>query len=120
VDPRPGQRRQRFGEPRRPSPRATPLGAEECEIEWWRGYIKSDFYAFALRPDGTPRILARSPSFRWRSSDPPPPEGPAVEAYAALIELLTAWGWESAEIGGPWYRTRLRRRLRPTLRDLAG
>ena len=121
AKPRPVERRKRPVEPRGPLPRAAAPTAEECEIEWWRGYAKSDFYAFVQRTDGSIRIVARSPSFRWRSSDPPPPEGRAQEAYAVLLELLRAWGWES--MGGAdsvWYRTRLHRRLGPTLRDLAG
>jgi hypothetical protein len=103
-----------------PIPRPATPGTEECEIEWWRGYFNSDFYAFALRPDGKPFVLARSPSFRWRSTSPPPREGPAAKAHAALVDRLRAVGWESVRTDGAWYRTRLRRRLKPTLRDLAG
>jgi hypothetical protein len=92
---------------------------EECEIEWWRGYVMSDFFAFALRPGGTTTVLARSQSFRWRPTNPPPHEGPAAEAHAALVERLGAEGWESMGTGDAWYRTRLRRRLKPTQRDFA-
>jgi hypothetical protein len=93
--------------------------AGACEIQWWRGYLRSDFYAFAVRPGGTTTVIARSPSFHWRSSDPPPSRGPAAEAHAALVERLGTEGWESAGTGDAWYRTRLRRRLTPTLRDFA-
>jgi hypothetical protein len=108
-------------EPRRPGRRTARVRGrvEECEIEWWRGYVLSDFYAFALRPGGPAIILARSPSFRWRHTDPPPHEGPAAEAHTALVERLSARGWEPVGTGGAWYRTRLRRQLKPTLRDFA-
>ena len=108
-------------EPRRPTRRRAGARGrvEECEIEWWRGYVMSDFYAFALRPGGPTTILARSPSFRWAPTDPPPAEGPAAKAHAALVERLGAEGWESVGTGDAWYRTQLRRRLKPTLRDFA-
>lgn len=95
----------------------TRVRAEECEIECWQGYLRSDFYAFSLRPTGGTTVVARSPSFRWRSSDPPPAEGAAAEAHAALVARLSAEGWESVGTrAASWYRTRLRRRLNPTLR----
>jgi hypothetical protein len=108
-------------EPRGPGRRTAGVRGrvEECEIEWWRGYVMSDFYAFALRPGGPATILARSQRFRWRQTDPPPHEGPAAEAHTALVERLGAEGWEPVGTGAAWYRTRLRRRLKPTLRDFA-
>jgi hypothetical protein len=108
-------------EPRRPGRRTAGARgrAEECEIEWWRGSVMSDFYAFALRPGGTTTVLARSPSFRWRPTDPPRAEGPAAEAHAALVERLAAEGWESVGTRAAWYRTQLHRRHKPTLRDFA-
>ena len=108
-------------EPRRRAGRTggTRVRAGECEIEWRRGHLRSDFYAFALRPGGTTTVVARSPSFPWQSDDPPPSEGPAAAAHAALVARLGAEGWELVSSGNPWYRIRLRRRLKPTLRDFA-
>jgi hypothetical protein len=106
-------------EQRRPARQMAPARGrvEECEIEWWRGDVMSDFYAFAPRPGGTTIVLARSPLFRWRPTDPPPAEGPAAEAHAALVERLGAEGWESVGTRDAWYRTQLRRQLEPTLHD---
>lgn len=108
-------------EPRGPGRRTAGVRGrvEECEIEWWRGYVTSDFYAFALRSGGPATILARSQPFRWRQNDPPPHEGPAAEAHTALVERLGAEGWEPVGTGAAWYRMRLRRALKPTLRDFA-
>jgi hypothetical protein len=108
-------------ESRRPADRirGAHVRAGECEIEWRRGHLRSDFYAFALRPGGTTTVVARSPSFPWQRSDPPPSEGPAAAAHAALVARLDAEGWELVSSGDPWYRIRLRRRLKPTLRDFA-
>jgi hypothetical protein len=120
AGPRPVNSPQRL-EPRRPAGRTEGTGvpAGECEIEWRRGHLRSDFYAFALRPGGTTTVVARSPSFPWQSGDPPPSEGPAAAAHAALVERLAAEGWELVSSGDAWYRIRLRRRLKPTLRDFA-
>ncbi|MGH3005724.1 MAG: hypothetical protein ACRDOS_07475 [Gaiellaceae bacterium] len=94
-------------------------GWEECEIDWWRGYVKSDFYALAARPGGERYVAARSPSFRSWRSEPPLEEGAGAEAHARLVARLVADGWEPVGSGLAWYKTRLRRRRRPTLRELA-
>jgi competence ComEA-like helix-hairpin-helix protein len=70
-----------------------------------------------VRSGGTSTVVARSPSFPWRSSEPPRAEGPAVEAHAALVEHVRDEGWESVATGDAWYRTRLRRRPKPAPRD---
>jgi hypothetical protein len=94
-------------------------GWEECEIDLCRGYVKSDFYALAARPGGERYVAARSPAFRWWRSEPPLEEGPGAEAHARLVARLVADGWEPVGSGLVWYKTRLRRRRRPTLRELA-
>jgi hypothetical protein len=93
--------------------------AEECVVEWWRGYVKSDFYAVSTGPDGRTYVAARSRSFSWHKDEPPPQTGGAAEAHADLLASLAAAGWEATGGGAPWYRAQLRRPLRPTLRDLA-
>jgi hypothetical protein len=109
-----------------PPPAARPLRAaakargraEECVVEWWRGYAKSDFYAVSAGPDGRPYVAARSRPFSWYRGEPPPPTGVAAKAHADLLAGLAADGWEETGGGRAWYRTRLRRALKPTLRDL--
>lgn len=98
-----------------------PLGGdwEECEIDWWRGYVKSDFYALAVGPGGESYVAARSPTFRWLRREPPPEESRGAEPHARLVAHLVAEGWEPVGSRFAWYKTRLRRRRRPTLRELA-
>jgi zinc-ribbon domain len=75
---------------------------ELCEIVWWRGYLKSEFFAAA---EG--RELARSPGFRWRRADPPPPDDVgARKAHDELVRRLTALGWEPLGQAIPWYAQR--------------
>jgi hypothetical protein len=100
--------------------RTTERRWEECAIRLWHGYTSSDFYALAVRPDGEAYVLGRSRPFRRRSSRPPAQEGKASAVHAELVAHLRAEGWEPAGRGDAWYEARLRRRLGPTLRELAG
>lgn len=80
-------------------------GWELCEIAWWRGYLKSEFYAVA---DG--RELARSRSFRWRRERPPGSDHEAARsAHEALVARLEEAGWEPLGQAVPWYAQRFRR-----------
>lgn len=80
-------------------------GWELCEIAWWRGYFKSEFYAVA---DG--RELARSRTFRWRVETPPAPDHQAASAaHEALVGRLRKAGWEPLGQAIPWYAQRFRR-----------
>jgi len=103
--------RRRGDEPPRRPPSAS-IRSETCEIAWWRGYVKSDFYA---KGDGSDDgyVVERSPLFKWRSAEPPPRTEPAVAACEALVGVLLAQGWEPAGRGTEWYSRRFRR-LRPT------
>ena len=67
---------------------------ESCRIEWWRGYVKSQFHAWVTRADGGQYIVERSPAFRWRHSNPPPATDHALAAYGALVDRLVALGWQ--------------------------
>ena len=97
----------------------SPWTWEECEIDRHRRYVRSAFLATALRPSGERYVADRSPSFRsWRSRLPSD-KGPGAQAHAQLLEWLVADGWEPVGTGPQWFRTRLRRRMRPTLRELA-
>jgi hypothetical protein len=110
----------RAAQPAEPRPlRAIAPRWEECEIGWWRGFVKSEFYAVARPPDGGTYVAARSPTFRWWRSEPPPEEGSGAEEHAQLLAELVEAGWEPVGQGIAWYETRLRRRVRPPLRELA-
>lgn len=82
-----------------------------CEIGWWRGYVKSEFYAAALTVDGSEYEVGRSPQFRWRRTEAPPSDHErARAAHAALVDRLAATGWEPVGGGVPWFAQRFRRR----------
>jgi hypothetical protein len=79
-----------------------------CRIEWWRGYVKSEFQARVRRLDGSEAILLTSPAFRWSKSTPPPKELPHVErAHAALVAELKAAGWKPRRRGTQWFALEL-------------
>lgn len=79
---------------------------ESCEIDWWRGYVKSQFVARRL--DGSP--IAVSPFFAWRRSEPPPSTGEAERAFEVLLEELHEHGWRLDSTGAEWFDRRLRRK----------
>jgi len=94
--------------PRRP--RATPRAVAICRIEWWRGYMTSEFHARCREADGTEAVVLRSPSFRWRKSTPPPKDlAPAAAAHATLVAQLEAGGWVGERTRGDWYSLELHR-----------
>jgi hypothetical protein len=95
---------------------------EVCIVCRWHGYVKSQYCALAVSPEGRERVVARSPEFRWWRDEPPPPAGAALAAHAALARLLEAEGWEreeGSETGGLWDETTFRRPLAPSLDELA-
>jgi hypothetical protein len=104
----------------RASRRPLPSGSERehptddafdiCRIGWWRGYVKSDFYAEAVGPNGHRSIVARSRMFRWRSADRPPASGDALDAHNELVDRLVAAGWTPEGRGGAWYEYAFLRR----------
>jgi hypothetical protein len=97
-------------------------GIEHCEIRWWRGYLKSQFYAQAVTKEGIEVVVARSPMFRWRHAEPPAPTKAAVAARMALVETLVAQGWRveptprDSVTRAPWFAGRFRYRVRATSR----
>jgi hypothetical protein len=96
--------------PRRAEPAHDPVGAtvhEECEIEWFRGYVKSQFLAVA---DGPSEAFVReSPWFSWRGTTPPPQDQPIAAARDRLLQALLRDGWERSGVGEQWYSDRLQR-----------
>ena len=85
-----------------------PVGVEECEITWWRGYLSSQFAATAEGADGSRSVIAVSPFFRWRKSEPPPETPAAARALRALVERLEREGWAVCGRGDEWFGLLLR------------
>jgi len=85
-----------------------PLEEGACEIEWFRGYVKSRFFVVLEEPELGGDRLVESPWFSWRQADPPPPALPEiVAARDALLVKLEREGWEAYGRGGAWYSQRL-------------
>jgi hypothetical protein len=114
------------GEVGREEDAAIPAPEEEeqlefCAIEWWHGYVKSHFYARALRPDGRLYVAARSPKFLWRQGGAPEPTKSARAAHAAIVEQLAQEGWELSRAEGcdwAWYAACFSRERPESLGDL--
>lgn len=86
------------------------VAAVECRIDWWRGYVRSEFYAKQGTPDGKDAIVSTSPSFRWnKPSAPPATLQHVAEAHAALVATLEARGWIVSGRGNEWYALELKR-----------
>jgi hypothetical protein len=91
-------------------PALDPIGAavrEQCEIEWFRGYVKSQFLAVADRPNGA--LVRESPWFAWRATTPPPQQERIAAARDHLVQALLRDGWEWSGVGEQWYSVRLQR-----------
>jgi hypothetical protein len=77
-----------------------------CEVVWWRGYVKSRFYAC----DDDGEIVAASPYFRWRRGSPPPEsKRRARRAFDRLYEQLAEEGWRPYGQGASWFSVFLER-----------
>lgn len=102
--------------------RVTGGGIERCEIRWWRGYVKAQFYAHAVTTEGLEVVVATSPMFWWRHVEPPAPTKAAVAARMALVETLVAGGWRvestpgDAAADAPWFAGTFHHRVRATAR----
>jgi hypothetical protein len=79
-----------------------------CEIEWWRGWVRSQFVACSSNGSGEKSMIAESPSFSWRGSEPPPETPAAVAAYLELAQKLDSLGWEPDGRGDAWFDARFR------------
>lgn len=96
-------------EPGDARPRA--MRPQECEVRWWRGYVKSQFSAVATDEDGAEASVASSPYFRWRTGSPPQESPAAAAALRALVESLESEGWTVAGRGEEWFAVRFRTEL---------
>lgn len=94
-----------------PTPDFVPSRTETCEVRWWRGYFKSQFTAVATAADGTEAIIASSPYFRWRTSEPPEESPVTAAAFRMLVQTLEREGWMSAGRGEEWFAVRFEREL---------
>jgi hypothetical protein len=96
---RPGSRAPSRQPTQRDALRGRSMRADACRIELHEHAVKSHFYAIPFA--GGP-VIARSPPFKIGGSDRDP--GPsAPEALTALVEALTAAGWQHAGTGRrPW------------------
>jgi hypothetical protein len=95
-----------------PGPQAQPderarRSEVSCSIRWWRGYVKSSFYAVAA--DDAETVIEESPFFRWRDAARSPDSDAAVAAHRALVAQLEREGWTPAGQGAQWFEVRLRR-----------
>jgi hypothetical protein len=98
-------------------PPRKPAEPARSEIEWWRGYVKSAFYARLRTPNGHESVI-RSPPFRWDKPEPPPKTLlPVARAHAALVAQLQDEGWFPTGRGHYWYSLELQRRGSQTSRS---
>lgn len=84
------------------------LPPDSCRIAWWRGYVRSRFYAYEENGGGEPKLVAESPLFSWHSNEPPPKSAAALAAYASLLNALEGLGWEPDGRGEDWFSARFR------------
>lgn len=92
---------------RRPEPQRR--GADDaCTISYWRGYVKSRFYAAGN--DGY--VVAESRLFRSRGEEPAESDD-AVAAHQELVAQLADDAWVPAGKGDRWYELRFRRTAAP-------
>src|SRR5207249_2062059 len=74
-----------------------------CDVLFWRGYVKSAFYARVFSDDGEPLAVAESPFFRARGNGIPDETDEAVAAYQALRDRLESAGWQHLVAGETWF-----------------
>jgi hypothetical protein len=74
-----------------------------CSIAVWRGYRKAMFYAQTFDSNGDAVALAESPMFKYSGNGVPDQTDAAVQAYEALVELLTEEGWQTVDQGPAWF-----------------
>ena len=79
--------------PARPAVRPLPA-PEEVVVTFWRGYVKSRYYATATASDGTETTIAASPFFRLKRKQPVEESVDARDALDTLRRELAELGWE--------------------------
>ena len=97
--------------PDRPAVRTGPETAyvDECRIRLRKRYPKAQFYAV---PPGGETVLAESRYFRFIPGEYPDDLQAAHEAFAALVQELSAVGWVEVGRGAAPWDVHFRRRTR--------
>jgi hypothetical protein len=90
-------------------PGARAAAGEECTIVWWRGYVKSGFYAVETGARARSAEPLGSSLFRKLGGGAPVPEGRVLDAHEALVERMQSEGWDPVGRGAHWYETQFRR-----------
>jgi len=86
------------------APLAETNAVYSCVVTWWRGYLRSQFVAQSWGDaDGIWTLVAESPSFSWRSNEPPTRTPAAVAAHLELTKTLDSLGWHRDGGGEKWY-----------------
>jgi hypothetical protein len=75
-----------------------------CEIALWEGYVKSQFYARVMTPEGKEFALACSPLFRVKN--PFARDEVARSAHVHLAQQLLEGGWKPDGRGKYWWELR--------------
>lgn len=87
---------------------AHPATELTCEILFWRGYVKSGFYARVFSEDGEPLSIHESPYFRLKGNGIPESTGEALAAHTELCESLERDGWRLLGTGQAWFEQSFR------------
>jgi hypothetical protein len=87
---------------------AQPAAELTCQILFWRGYVKSGFYARVFSQDGEPLSIHESPYFRSKGNGIPEPTGEALAAHVELCRHLERDGWRLVGTGQAWFEQSFR------------
>src|SRR5262249_55910981 len=83
---------------------------DECMIEWWRGYVRSSFFALVEPLGAGGDGVLESGRFWSLGKSSLKQDGRVAAAHQRLVEELLQQGWEPAGVGAVWYQQRFRRR----------
>jgi hypothetical protein len=98
---------------RRRAGRRRALGPVTCEITWSPVSEGGAFSATTQENGDVPQLVAASRRFERRTPGPPDQDWASRQAYAELVRLLMAEGWEPYGRGRAWWEMRLRRAPKP-------
>lgn len=94
---------------RRRARRRRAVGPVTCEITWSPAYEGGAFSATTQANGDVPQLVAASRRFERGTPGPPDQDWVSRQAYAELVRLLMAEGWEPYGRGRAWWEMRLRR-----------